>query len=243
LIELWHEWTSVHSFKVRVALAEKGLAWTGHRLQLLRFEHLHPEYLRLNPNGVVPTLVHDGRLILESSVICQYLDETFPSPPLLPAHPYPRAQARTWLKYFDEAAHPALRRLSFERMYRAALSRMPQAELEASLRAHPDQARAEAFRRAAANPQPDAAVISAATAECARIATRIEAALPSADWLGGEAFGMTDVALAPFVERLDTLDMNELWRTPAGRAWSARILARASVKASRTPPEHRMAVA
>jgi glutathione S-transferase len=42
------------------------------------FDHLQPQYLSLNPNGVVPTPVHDGRVMLESCVICQYLDETFP---------------------------------------------------------------------------------------------------------------------------------------------------------------------
>ena len=242
MIELWHEWTSVHSFKVRVALAEKQLAWTGHRLELLKFEHLTPEYLRLNPNGVVPTLVHDGRIVLESSVICQYLDEAFPSPRLMPADPYARAQARAWLKYFDEAVHPVLRRLSFERIYRAALSRVPKAELEARLRTHPDPARAEAFRRAGADPRPDAAVVDAASAECARITARVEAALQSAQWLGGGMFGMADVALSPFVERLDTLRMNGLWRSSAGSSWSARMLARTSVAAARTPPEHRLAV-
>jgi len=87
VLELWHEWNSVHSFKVRIVLAEKKLAWTERRVELLRFEHLRPEYLRLNPNGVVPTLVHDGRVILESSLICQYLDETYPDPALLPADP------------------------------------------------------------------------------------------------------------------------------------------------------------
>ena len=60
MLELWHEWNSVQSFKVRVVLAEKDLAWTEHRIELLKFDHLQPQYLSLNPNGVVPTLVHDG---------------------------------------------------------------------------------------------------------------------------------------------------------------------------------------
>ena len=242
MIELWHEWNSVHSFKVRVVLAEKGVAWTGRRLELLKFEHLQPDYLRLNPNGVVPTLVHDGRVVLESSVICQYLDEVFPSPHLLPADPHGRAQARTWLKYFDDTVHPVLRRLSFERMYRGALSRLPPAELEARLRAHPDPARSAAFLKAATSSRPDSAVVAAATAECASIAARIEAALPSAPWLSGAEFGMADVALAPFVERFDTLGMNDLWRSAAAKEWTARLLARDSVAGSRTPAEHRLAV-
>jgi glutathione S-transferase len=66
MIELWREWNSVQSFKVRVALAEKDLERTALRVELLKFEHLQSEYLCLNPNGVVPTLVHDGKVVLES---------------------------------------------------------------------------------------------------------------------------------------------------------------------------------
>src|SRR5436305_10115536 len=114
MLELWHEWNSVQSFKVRVVLTEKGLPWTEHRVELLKFEHLQPDYLALNPNGVVPTLVHDDRLVLESSVICQYLDEVSPAPPLMSADPFARAKARMWLKFFDDVGHPALRQASFE---------------------------------------------------------------------------------------------------------------------------------
>ena len=124
MLELWHEWNSVQSFKVRVVLAEKDLAWTEHRIELLKFDHLQPQYLSLNPNGVVPTLVHDGRVMLESSVICQYLDETFPDPALMPADPYARAQARTWLKIFDDVVHGALRQASFELLCRPLLAEM-----------------------------------------------------------------------------------------------------------------------
>jgi glutathione S-transferase len=102
VIELWHEWNSVHSFKVRVVLREKGVEWTD---------------LRLNPNGVVPTLVHDGEAVLESSIICQYLDDLFPDPALLPAAPRPRGRCRAWLKYFDDMVHPAVRKASFEILY------------------------------------------------------------------------------------------------------------------------------
>ena len=65
MIALWHEWNSVQSFKVRVVLAEKEIPWIEHRVELLKFEHLQPQYLSLNPNGVVPTLVHDGRVVFE----------------------------------------------------------------------------------------------------------------------------------------------------------------------------------
>ena len=78
MIDLYHAPQSTCSQKVRICLAEKGLEWIDHRVNLAKNENLTPEYLALNPNGVVPTLVHDGEPIIDSSVICEYLDEVFP---------------------------------------------------------------------------------------------------------------------------------------------------------------------
>ncbi|HWI36069.1 MAG TPA: glutathione S-transferase family protein [Burkholderiales bacterium] len=231
MLELWHEWNSVHSFKVRVVLAEKGLAWQSRRLELLKFEHLQPQYLRLNPNGVVPTLVHDGRAILESSVICQYLDEQFPEPPLLPPDPYGRAQARAWLKYFDDVLHPALRAVSFERLYRPLLAALPREELERRLAAHPHPSRAKAFLEA--NPAP------ADLAPFTQAIERVESALHG-QWLTGDCFGLADAALAPFAERLAHLGLDHLWAGHRKAAqWTERLLARACVQAAQAPPEFR----
>ena len=70
--------------QVRLCLEEKGIAWTGHRLDLMKFENLRPDYLAMNRNGVVPTIVHDGTVIVESSIINEYLDDEFPDTPLRP---------------------------------------------------------------------------------------------------------------------------------------------------------------
>jgi glutathione S-transferase len=231
MLELWHEWNSVHSFKVRVVLAEKGLAWQSRRLELLKFEHLQPDYLRLNPNGVVPTLVDGGRVILESSVICQYLDEAFPEPALLPADAYGRAQARAWLKYFDDALHPALRAISFERLYRPLLAALPREELERRLASHPNPIRARAFLEA--NPGP------ADLAPFIKAIERIDGALRDR-WLTGERFGLADVALAPLAERLAHLGLEHLWAAQRKVAdWVARLLERPAVRAAQAPPELR----
>ena len=85
MLELYHHGSSVCAAKVRLALAEKGLEWTGHYLDILKGDQFAPEYLKLNPKAVVPTLEHGGRVITESTVICEYLDEVFPEPPPVPA--------------------------------------------------------------------------------------------------------------------------------------------------------------
>ena len=79
MLELYHANHSTCSQKVRLCIAEKGLDFEGHLLDLGAKEQLDPEYLKLNPNGVVPTLVHDEVVITDSSVICEYLDEVFPN--------------------------------------------------------------------------------------------------------------------------------------------------------------------
>jgi glutathione S-transferase len=239
MIELWHEWNSVHSFKVRVVLAEKGIAWQSRPLELLRFEHLRPDYLQLNPAGLVPTLVHDQKVVTESSVICQYLDDAFPEAPLMPATAHARALARTWLKFFDDAVHGAVRIASFQLLYRPLLAALPEQELEARLSSHPDPQRARAFREAARGKLDDAAVATALE-RFSHFIQRVEDAAARGTWLAGSAFSLADVAMAPFAERLVHLRLGHLWDGhPHARDWMSRVLTRPSVVSSGAPKEHR----
>jgi ganglioside-induced differentiation-associated protein 1 len=80
MIELYHHGSSVCAAKVRFVLAEKDVAWTGHYVDILKGDQFDPSYLKLNAKAVVPTLVHDGVVVPESSVICEYLDEVFCRP-------------------------------------------------------------------------------------------------------------------------------------------------------------------
>ena len=82
--------------RVRIVLLEKGLRWTTRLVDLTKMEQKRPEYLQLNPNGVVPTLVHGERVIYESNVITEYLDQVFPTPRLYPEDPWACAQAKMW---------------------------------------------------------------------------------------------------------------------------------------------------
>ena len=76
MLTLYHGRTSVCSIKARLALAEKGVAFES-RLMTLRGDQFDPGYMKLNPNAVVPTLVHDGRVVIESTVVMHYVDEAF----------------------------------------------------------------------------------------------------------------------------------------------------------------------
>jgi glutathione S-transferase len=130
MLELYHHGSSVCAAKVRFALAEKGLEWQGHYLDILKGEQFDPAYLELNPKAMVPTLVHDGRVIVESTVICEYLEECFRDPALFPADPFLRARVRVWTKAVDEDLHPACSAISYIVSHRHTIMRNGVASFE-----------------------------------------------------------------------------------------------------------------
>lgn len=91
MLVLHHAWRSSASRRVRLCLEEKNLAYEGRLVDLEKLEHHSPAYLKINPNGVVPALIHGGKSLHESGTICEYLDEAFPEPPPQPADAFARA--------------------------------------------------------------------------------------------------------------------------------------------------------
>ena len=139
MIEPYHHGSSVCAAKVRFALAEKGVPWQGHYIDILTGDQFDPAYLKLNPKAVVPTLVHDGEVITESTVICEYLDEVFPDPPLKPATSRERATMRQWTKAVDEDLHPACAEVTFVTCHRHIIKRLPPADFARFLDSTPPQ--------------------------------------------------------------------------------------------------------
>jgi glutathione S-transferase len=82
--------------RVRMTLFEKGLDYRHVMIDLAGMQQKSPDYLALNPNGIVPTLAHGSTVVFESNVITEYLDQAFPEPGLYPADPWERAQVRMW---------------------------------------------------------------------------------------------------------------------------------------------------
>jgi glutathione S-transferase len=116
---------------------------------LRRFDQVAPEFLALNPAGLVPVIIHDGFVLTESTVINEYLDDAFKSMPLRPADPRQRAQVAGWSRFIDDVTSPAVKLPSFQRNMRPFLLSMPAAELEASLAQMPDVETASRWRGAA----------------------------------------------------------------------------------------------
>src|SRR5271169_1262880 len=101
-VELYHFWSSVCSVRCRMALEEKGVPWTSCYIDLFKFDQMRPEYLAINPRGMVPTLVHDGKPVRESSVINEYIDAAFAGPALTPLDPLGAARMREFIFLCDE---------------------------------------------------------------------------------------------------------------------------------------------
>jgi glutathione S-transferase len=222
MLELYHDWRSFCSIKVRLCLAEKGLSWQSQFVDLMNLEHTTPQYLKLNPNGVVPTLVHDGVPIHESTIINEYLDEVFPDVPLMPTNPVERARARFWVKFEDDVLHPAIRPATFALMMSPELAQRSDRELDDMVAAHPNKQRAEELRRAARTPI-DREKVDAAKQTMIMALGKLERRLTEAPWLGGRTYSLADIAAAPFVDRLEELNLSGLWSGKSALSdWIAR---------------------
>jgi glutathione S-transferase len=137
MLELYSAPQSTCSQKVRLTLAEKNLDFIEHKMKLFQNDQLKPEYLKLNPNGVVPTLVDDGTPIIDSSVIMEYLDEVYPEIALSPAEPKQRAQMRAWLRFFEEVPTVAVRFPSYNAAFARHFEKMSDEEFKALAKSKP----------------------------------------------------------------------------------------------------------
>jgi glutathione S-transferase len=225
---LYHGTTSVCAIKVRLALREKALEWKGQVLDLRRGDQHRPEYLKLNPNAVVPTLVHQGRVLIESTLIIEYLDEYFPQPALMPGEPYARAQARLWMKKIDDTLHAACSAVTFAVAFRKELQQKPPAELEAHLARIPNPEYRERQRLSIAEGL--AAPHVAQAVRCYdKYIGEMESALAGSPYLVGECYSLADLAATPYVNRAAMLGMDALWgKRPHVGDWLARMRERAS---------------
>jgi glutathione S-transferase len=227
MLELYHNINSVCAQKVRVALAEKGLPYKEHLIDL-RGGQFDPAYMKLNPNAVVPTLVHDGRPVIESSVILYYLDEAFPQPSLMPQDPHQRAAVRQYNKLIDEYVHNSCTILTFATAFRPWFAGLTGEQIEARLAKSPSKKRTE-YKVDVALHGLQSKFAREALDYHLKLLKMMDAALERGPWLAGERFSLADAAVIPYILRLDLLKLDKLFSEKT-RAWYARMRERPSVK-------------
>ena len=222
---LYHSVESTCAQKVRIVLAAKRLQWEEIRLNLRKGEQFATHYLKLNPKAVVPTLVHDGAVVRESSVINEYLEDSFPSPTLRPAAAALRAQMRLMVKTIDDEVHPAIGVLSYAVFLRHQMNESMSAEqLLEHFRKVADPARRE--RQQSTHQKGLGAPAAAASAKVLkRFVEQLSIALDGRSWLVGSEFSLADAAALPYMVRAQALRLSPLWDTYPGVAvWLERGL-------------------
>ena len=231
MLEHYHNINSVCAQKVRIALLEKGLEAKEHLLTL-RGDQFDPAYLKLNPNGVVPTLVHDGNAIIESSLILYYLDEAFPAPPLMPTEPALRHRARMFNKLIDEYLHNSCMILTFATAFRPNFLKLSREAWLAEVNKSPLKRRAE-YKRSVIEHGLESEFVTDAIAQHNKLLAWMDQSLQSGSHLAGDHFSNADCAVIPYIARLELLKLRGMWdRYPRIEEWWSRMRARPSVKAA-----------
>lgn len=231
MITLYNNAYSTCSQKVRLCLAEKNIPFEDVQISFVKSEHLTPEYLKINPNGVLPSLVHDGKPILDSSVIMEYLDEVFPDTAMIPTDAVSRAAMRAWLRFFEEVPTVAVRYPSFNQAF---VQRFADHSDDAFREAADRRPLRKHFFEQMGRQGFDDAQIKASLERLRTTVERMDRALASGGpWLLGAQLTIADACIAPLIDRMNDLGLSWLWdRAPHVADWFARWRARPSYKAT-----------
>jgi glutathione S-transferase len=232
MIELYHNAMSVCSQKVRFCLDEKGLDWNDRHMNLRAGDQQTPEYLALNAKGVVPTLVHDGVTIVESTVINEYVDHIAPEPPLRPDNPAGAARMRLWTKQLDEWIHADTGVISNALAFRFQKLALGEDKLRRLIENMPDRAKRQRYESVVYEGT-DSPLFLDAIHRFAKLMVGLESALADGPWLAGDEMSLADLGYAPYLTRMEHLRLHRMWDgKPAVADWFARIRNRPAYQSS-----------
>jgi glutathione S-transferase len=222
---------STCSQRVRFVLNAKKLPFEEVKLDLLAGDQLKPDYLALNPNGVVPTLVHDGTVVIDSSVIIEYLDEVFPEwESFTPKEPAKRAAMRALMRFIDEMPAAAVRVPTFNLAFLPRFAAMSEEEFVAFAESKPLR---KEFMLAMGRKGFPEKEMNSALDRLARTLVRMEDTIRSSGgpWLQGARPTLADVAVMPAIVRMADLGLDTMWKKkPSIARWFDAIRAHPAFK-------------
>ena len=231
MLELYHAEPGANSLKSMLCLKEKGVDFVSHYLNLAEFEQHDPEFVKINANGQVPVLVHDGAVITESTLINEYIEDVFPEPPLRPADPADRAHMRFWTKFVDEYFCPALSVLGWQRIIKAMVEHLTEEEFEAKIARIPLKEQQDKWRTAATQSFPQEQ-LDDCTRKVNESLKRIENALEESKWVAGPDYTLADISCFAMMAGMpmfyDQVLNDE--KTPKCMDWHRRMMDRPAVK-------------
>lgn len=243
-IELYHWEPTLLSGEILLYLTERGLSFASRYVDLHRLEQHRPEFLRLNPSGQVPVLVHNDRAMTETGLLLQYLEEAFPGAGLMPQGAGERYEAAFWIKYAAERITPAIALLGWREFARPRLSPEAIRAAHASIERLPLE-RQRVWQQALEDSY-STQELDLARESLAFASGKLEQALAAHPWLAGGTYSIADiVAFFPARALRSTLpDILSPERTPRTLRWLASIEQRPAVAEvfalSRHPPPERM---
>src|SRR3954447_15338918 len=203
---------STCSQRVRFVLNAKQLPFEEVKLDLLAGDQLKPDYLMLNPNGVVPTLDHDGSIVIDSSVIVEYLDELFPDPaPFTPRDAVARARMRSLMRFIDEVPAAAVRVPTYNLAFLPRFAAMSEEEFLAFAESKPLR---KEFMLAMGRKGFPEQEMNAALERMRRTYERMDAEIAASGgpWLMGKHITLADVAVMPALVRMADLSLDAMWK-------------------------------
>jgi glutathione S-transferase len=222
---------STCSQRVRFVLNAKGLPFEEVKLDLLAGDQLKPDYLKLNPNGVVPTLDHDGSIVIDSTVIIEYLDEVEPEPETFtPDKPVARAAMRALMRFIDEMPAAAVRVPTFNLAFLPRFAAMSEDEFLAFAESKPLR---KEFMLAMGRKGFPEKEMDAALDRLARTLVRMEDSISAGGgpWLLGPRITLADIAVMPAIVRMADLGLDTMWKDkPAIARWFDEIRAHKAFK-------------
>jgi ganglioside-induced differentiation-associated protein 1 len=224
MIILYEFGNSVCCQKVRMTLALKGLSWQSVPINLFKSEQYDEKYRKLNPKGLVPTLIHEDKTIIESTLICEYLDEVFPDPKLTPDDPHKKAQMRLWSKMVDEGLHEGVSEISFSAMFREKMKHLSEDQREIRFKNVGDPKRYDRFK-STFDLGVQSRFVCYAVASYENMFKALEKALSHEKlWILGDDLTLADINLIPYVARLNYLRLLDVWVAdrPYVQSWWGR---------------------
>jgi glutathione S-transferase len=227
---------STCSQRVRFVLNAKGLPFEEHKLDLLAGDQLKPEYLALNPNGVVPTLDHGGQIVIDSSVIIEYLDEVVPErASFTPSDPVMRAAMRSLMRFIDEMPAAAVRVPTFNLAFLPRFAAMSEVEFIAFAESKPLRKEFMMAMGRTGFPQKE---MDSAMGRLRRSYERMDEAIRDSGgpWLLGKDITLADVSVMPAIVRMADLNREGDWADlPRVAKWYELIRAQAAFKPTYYP--------
>lgn len=232
--KLYNAPQSTCSQRVRFVLNAKQLPFDEVKLNLLEGDQLKPDYLKLNPNGVVPTLDHDGAIVIDSTVITEYLDEVSPTDSFTPEQPVKRAHMRALMHFIDEMPAAAVRVPTFNLAFLPSFQKMGHADFIAMAESKPLR---KEFMMAMGQSGFPKAEMDAALARLRRAYERMdkEIATSGGPWLLGKSISLADVAVMPALVRMNDLNMPNWQDLPRVKTWFENIRAHPAFKPTYYP--------